>query len=100
MKARTSLIFQRVNLSPRRTGLRNGASLATGSSLAHRHRAALYAENFGDLVNVEKGVRESNPRLPTRQAGTLATELTRHAIHPVTGSGAAQSLRPISTLEA
>jgi hypothetical protein len=23
-------------------------------------------------------VRESNPRLPARQAGTLATELTRH----------------------
>ena len=42
-------------------------------------------------------VRESNPRLPARQAGTLATELTRQCIHPVTGSGAAQSLRPIST---
>ena len=45
-------------------------------------------------------VRESNPRLPARQAGTLATELTKQFIHPVTGSGAAQSLRPISTLEA
>lgn len=45
-------------------------------------------------------VRESNPRLPARQAGTLATELTKHEFHPVTGSGAAQSLRPISTLEA
>ena len=72
-------------------------------------------------------VRESNPRLPARQAGTLATELTKHVggsggvrtrnlplarrllsqlsytpkgFHPVTGSGAAQSLRPISTLEA
>jgi hypothetical protein len=40
-------------------------------------------------------VRESNPRLPARQAGTLATELTEHSFHPVTGSGAAQSLRPI-----
>jgi hypothetical protein len=45
-------------------------------------------------------VRESNPRLPARQAGTLATELTKQSIHPVTGSGAAQSLRPISTPEA
>ena len=72
-------------------------------------------------------MRESNPRLPARQAGTLATELTKRCciggddrvrtcslplarrllyrvlsytpteIHPVTGSGAAQSLRPIST---
>jgi hypothetical protein len=71
-------------------------------------------------------VRDSNPRLPARQAGTLAAELTRrigggdrHRTRnllrarqllfqlsytpmkvPVTGSGAAQSLRPISALEA
>ncbi len=45
-------------------------------------------------------VRDSNPRLPTRQAGTLTTELTRQRIHPVTGSGAAQSMRSISTPEA
>jgi hypothetical protein len=44
----------------------------------------------------------SKPRLPARQAGTLAAELTRQneKLHPVTGSGAALSLRPISTLEA
>lgn len=59
-------------------------------------------------------VRASNPRLPTRQAGTasprkrpplravaaLATETTRPTFHPVTGSGAAQSLRPVSAPEA
>jgi hypothetical protein len=78
---------------------------------------------------VWRPVRESNPRLPARQAGTLATELTEQmtgggdrvrtcslplakrllyrelsytpkGFHPVTGSGAALSLRPISALEA
>jgi hypothetical protein len=73
----------------------------------------------------------SKPRLPARQAGTLAAELTRQCcagggarvrtcslplarrllyrklsytpnekIHPVTGSGAALSLRPVSAFEA
>src|SRR5262245_39077329 len=42
------------------------------------------------------------PRLPARQAGTLAADLTRREeqSHPVTGSGAALSLRPISAFEA
>jgi hypothetical protein len=47
-------------------------------------------------------MRDSNPRLPARQAGTLTTELMRQMEKqievPVTGSGAAQSLRPVSVL--
>jgi hypothetical protein len=38
---------------------------------------------------------ESNRRLFPRQGNTLAAELMRRCIAPVTGSGAAQSLRPV-----
>jgi hypothetical protein len=36
----------------------------------------------------------------TGRSGRLAAESTKRTFHPVTGSGAAQSLRPISALEA
>ena len=66
---------------------------------ARAFNAPLYLLSYlGKLI--WRLVRESNPRLPARQAGTLATELTKQTIHPVTGSGAAQSLRPVSALEA
>jgi hypothetical protein len=91
--------------------------------------APLYLLSYLGIL-IWRLVRESNPRLPARQAGTLATELTKRCcigggdrgrtcslplarrllyrvlsytpkeFHPVTGSGAAPSLRPISTLEA
>ncbi len=104
----------------------SGAERGLRSPDARAFNAPLYPLSYlGKLI--WRLVRESNPRLPARQAGTLATELTRHAgggervrtrnlplarrllsqlsytpneVHPVTGSGAAQSLRPISTLEA
>ena len=58
------------------------------------------ARHLQPLGNVEKNwrlVQESNPRHPAGQAGTLATELTKQIREkvPVTGSGAAQSLRPV-----
>jgi hypothetical protein len=63
----------------------------TGAREARRFNAALSMPSYPLVWRL---VRESNPRLPARQAGTLATELTRrgpHWFHPVTGSGAAQS---------
>jgi hypothetical protein len=77
----------------------SGAERGLRSHDARAFNAPLYLLSYlGNLV--WRLVRESNPRLPARQAGTLATELTKQTLHPVTGSGAAQSLRPISTLEA
>ena len=79
--------------------LSSGTERGLRSPDARAFNAPLYLLSYlGKLI--WRLVRESNPRLPARQAGTLATELTEHSIHPVTGSGAAQSSRPISTLEA
>ena len=104
----------------------SGAERGLRSPDARAFNAPLYLLSYlGKLI--WRLVRDSNPRLPARQAGTLAAELTRHGggdrvrtcglplarrllyrvlsytpakIHPVTGSGAAQSSRPISTPEA
>ena len=105
----------------------SGAERGLRSPDARAFNAPLYPLSYlGKLI--WRLVRESNPRLPARQAGTLAAELTRHVggggrvrtcglplarrllyrvlsytpkeFHPVTGSGAAQSLRPVSALEA
>ena len=77
----------------------SGAERGNRTPDTRAFNAPLYLMSYlGKLI--WRPVRDSNPRLPTRQAGTLATELTRQAFHPVTGSGAAQSLRPISTPEA
>lgn len=107
----------------------SGAERGLRSPDARAFNAPLYPLSYlGNLI--WRLVRESNPRLPARQAGTLATELTKRCgigggdrsrtcslplarrllyqvlsytpkvIHPVTGSGAAQSLRPFSTPEA
>ena len=74
----------------------SGAERGLRSPDARAFNAPLYPLSYlGNLI--WRLVRESNPRLPARQAGTLAAELTRQTIHPVTGSGAAQSSRPIST---
>ena len=76
-----------------------GAERGLRSPDARAFNAPLYLLSYlGKLI--WRLVRESNPRLPARQAGTLTTELTKQTIHPVTGSGAAQSLRPFSALEA
>ena len=76
----------------------SGAERGLRSPDARAFNAPLYLLSYlGKLT--WRLVRESNPRLPARQAGTLAPELTKR-IHPVTGSGAAQSLRPVSALEA
>ena len=74
----------------------SGAERGLRSPDARAFNAPLYLLSYlGKLI--WRLVRESNPRLPARQAGTLATELTKQTFHPVTGSGAAQSSRPIST---
>ena len=80
----------------------SGAERGLRSPDARAFNAPLYLLSYlGNLI--WRLVRESNPRLPARQAGTLATELTKQLEmeerFPVTGSGAAQSLRPISAIE-
>ena len=54
----------------------SGAERGLRSPDARAFNAPLYLLSYlGKLI--WRLVRESNPRLPTRQAGTLATELTR-----------------------
>ena len=77
----------------------SGAERGLQSPDARAFNAPLYPLSYLGKMTW-RPVRDSNPRLPARQAGTLAAELTRQTIHPVTGSGAAQSSRPISTPEA
>ena len=47
------------------------------TSYARLFRPALYPLSYRGKKSW-RPVRESNPRLPARQAGTLATELTEH----------------------
>ena len=54
----------------------SGAERGLRSPDARAFNAPLYLLSYlGNLI--WRLVRESNPRLPARQAGTLATELTR-----------------------
>ena len=55
----------------------SGAERGLRSPDARAFNAPLYLLSYrGKLI--WRLVRESNPRLPARQAGTLATELTKH----------------------